>query len=80
MSYCHGFSGSYSNLITPLEGSTKAAAFYNSPLVRTVSTEPRRVNAIMWTHVSSRGICTQPYPTGVSIIVSYSFAVYSCIN
>ena len=42
-------------------------SYSNSPLAGTISTEPRRVNAKMWAHVSSR-TCTQNFTPGVSIL------------
>jgi hypothetical protein len=34
-----------------------------------ISTEPCKVNAKMWQHVSSRGTCTNPH-AGVSILLN----------
>jgi hypothetical protein len=45
-------------------------SYDNSPLLGTIiSIEPRKVNAKMWQHVSSRGTCTNPH-TGVSILLN----------
>jgi hypothetical protein len=75
MSYCHQCSGDYSNLEYTFGGKYKGTglrsdinSYNNSPLAGTVSTEPRQVNAMMWSHVSSRGICTEPYPIGVRLL------------
>ena len=66
MSYCHLCNGGTTNLAYTFGGKYKGFgsrgdvnSYNNSPLAGTVSTEPRRVNAIMYNHVSSRGICTQ---------------------
>jgi hypothetical protein len=78
MSYCHQCSGDYSNMAYTFGGKYKGTglrsdinSYENSPLAGTVSTEPRQVNAMMWSHVSSRGTCSEPYPMGVSIFVEY---------
>ena len=70
MSYCHGCSGGLANVAYTFGGKYKgfgsrgdANSYNNSPLVGTVSTEPRRVNAKMYNHVSSRGTCTQQPPS-----------------
>ena len=42
-------------------------SYNNSALLGNITTEPRRVNAQMWKHVSSRGTCTNV--PGVSIFV-----------
>jgi hypothetical protein len=69
MSYCHQCSGGYSNIEYTFGGKYSGVglrsdmnSYSNSPLARlgTVSIEPRRVNAKMWSHVSSRGTCTLP--------------------
>ena len=82
MSYCHGCIGGYNNMDYTFGGKYTGTglrsdinSYVNSPLAGTVSTEPRRVNAKMWSHVSSRGTCTQPYPTGVSTIVEHDTAI-----
>jgi hypothetical protein len=76
MSYCHQCSGSYSNIEYTFGGKYSGTglrsdmnSYSNSPLngLGTVSIEPRRVNAKMWSHVSSRGTCTSPSNPGVRV-------------
>jgi hypothetical protein len=76
MSYCHLCSGSYSNIEYTFGGKYSGTglrsdmnSYSNSPLagLGIVSIEPRRVNAKMWSHVSSRGTCTLPSNPGVRI-------------
>lgn len=75
MSYCHLCSGSYSNMDytfggKPNGGDRTQVLGYDrtSTLVNGISTEPERVNAVMYTHVSTRGSCLD-VPTGVSFIL-----------
>ena len=82
MSYCHGCSGGYNNMDYTFGGKYKGTglrsdinSYNNSLLAGTVSTEPRRVNVVMWNHVSSR-TCTQPHSVSVSIIVMAVFFVH----
>ncbi|KAL7464829.1 hypothetical protein ACHAXS_005152 [Conticribra weissflogii] len=63
MSYCHF--GGYSNMMYTFSGKPIDAAnrdipegYTNSNLAGTFNNEPRRVNAKMYSHVSSRGTCT----------------------
>jgi hypothetical protein len=67
MSYCHLCSGGYPNIDYTFGGKYSGTgsrgsifSYSNSPLAGTVSNNPRQVNARMWNHVSTRGICTQP--------------------
>jgi hypothetical protein len=70
MSYCHyKCRGDFSNLEYTFGGKYSGTglrsdmnSYSNSPLagLGIVSKEPRRVNAKMWSHVSSRGTCTLP--------------------
>ena len=69
MSYCHECNGSYSNIEYTFGGKYSGTglrsdmnSYSNSPLagLGIVSKEPRRVNAKMWSHVSSQGTCTLP--------------------
>ena len=67
MSYCHACNGGLGNVAYTFGGKYKGTgsrsdpnSYNNAPLAGTVSFEPRRVNAKMWAHVSSRGTCTQP--------------------
>ena len=88
MSYCHQCSGGYSNIDYTFGGKYKGTglrsiihSYDNSPLAGTVSTEPRQVNVKMWTHVSSRGTCTQPNPTtdvSMMLNISISLFIISC--
>jgi hypothetical protein len=68
MSYCHQCSGGLSNIAYTFGGNYVSGdhgsvnSYKNSPLLAglgVVSFEPRRVNAIMWNHVSTRGPCTK---------------------
>ena len=90
MSYCHGCSGGYSNMAYSFGGTYSGVGFRsdvnsytNYPLAGTISYEPRRVNARMWSHVSSRGTCTNVPPTGVSILLnirSYPIIMCTCVS
>jgi hypothetical protein len=89
MSYCHGCSGGYANMDYTFGGKYKGSgirsdinSYNNSPLAGTISFEPRRVSALMWQHVSSRGTCTNVPYTGVSILLNitmFNFIVSWCI-
>ena len=74
MSYCHLCNGGFTNLAYSFGGKYKGIGLRSDPLsydnavAGTISTNPRRVNAKMWQHVSSRGACTNVPPTGVSIL------------
>ncbi len=70
MSYCHVCSGGLDNVEYTFGGKysgsgsrSDVSSYYNTPLAGTVSSEPRRVTAMMNAHVSSRGTCTQPSDT-----------------
>jgi hypothetical protein len=80
MSYCHQCAGGYSNIEYTFGGKYSGVglrsnmnSYSNSPLngLGTVSIEPRRVNAKMWSHVSSRGTCTSPSNPGVRVCCFY---------
>lgn len=90
MSYCHLCDGGYANLAYTFGGKYKGSglirsdinSYNNSPLAGTVSTEPRQVNAKMWEHVSSRGVCTMPYEVGVSdifLVIMFPYFASGCI-
>lgn len=85
MSYCHQCSGSYSNIQYTFGGKYSGVglrsdmnSYSNSPLagLGTVSIEPRRVNAKMWSHVSSRGTCTSPSNAGVRVRLQFVCFLY----
>ena len=84
MSYCQLCSGGCQNLDYTFGGKYVSGSrsdknsYSNSTLAGTVSTEPRRVNARMYTHVSMRGTCTQPNNTGVSIVLN-TINLFSCL-
>jgi hypothetical protein len=84
MSYCHLCSSGYQNLDYTfgskyVSGSrSNKNSYSNSTLLGTVSTEPRQVNARMYTHVSTCGTCTQPNNTGVSIVLN-TINLFSCL-
>jgi len=84
MSYCHLCSGGYQHLDYTFGGEYVSGSrsdknsYSNSTLVGTVSTEPRQVNARMYTLVSTRGTCTQPNNTGVSIVLN-TINFFSCL-
>ena len=80
MSYCHKCNGGLSNMAYTFGGKYKGTgsrsdpnSYNNSPLAGTVSFDPRRVNAKMWAHVSSRGTCTQP-PYIINFIQAESYS------
>jgi hypothetical protein len=86
MSYCHLCSGNYANMDYTFGGKYIGAghrsdinSYNNSALAGTVSTEPRRVNAKMWEHVSTRGTCTAPPPMGVSILFDVRCQSFYCV-
>mmetsp|Transcript_28603 Transcript_28603/g.58577 ORF Transcript_28603/g.58577 Transcript_28603/m.58577 type:complete len:376 (-) Transcript_28603:116-1243(-) len=65
MSYCHLCSGGYSNMMYTFGGKPIGTTnlnvpegYTNSNLAGTYNNEPRRVNAKMYSHVSTRGSCT----------------------
>jgi len=67
MSYCYLCNGGLENIAHTFGGKYKGTgsrsdpnSYNNSPLAGTVSFEPRRVNAKMWTSVSLCGACTKP--------------------
>jgi hypothetical protein len=74
MSYCHSCIGGMANMAYTFGGKYKGVgsrgdvnSYDNSPLAGAISNEPRRVNAKMWAHVSSRK-CTTEFNLGVSIL------------
>jgi hypothetical protein len=86
MSYCHICNGNIGNLAYTFGGRYNGFgsrgdpnSYTNYPLGGTVLFEPRRVNAKMWAHMSSRGTCTQfqpppPTPTPTIIIQAESYS------
>ena len=86
MSYCHGCNGGYTNMDYTFGGKYKGSgirsdinSYNNSPLAGTISFEPRRVSALMWQHVSSRGTCTNVPFTGVSILLNITMFNFICV-
>jgi endoglucanase len=84
MSYCHGCNGGINNVAYTFGGKYKGTgsrsdpnSYNNSPLAGTVSFEPRRVNAKMWAHVSSRGTCLQPPPSSQTGTITIQAETYS---
>ncbi|KAL9178483.1 hypothetical protein ACHAXT_001821 [Thalassiosira profunda] len=75
MSYCHLCNGGLQNIDYTFGGKYTGGAtgsgsrgdldsYENSPLAGGVSFEPRRVNKVMWEHISTRGDCAEA-PTPV---------------
>ena len=83
MSYCYLCNGGLANMAYSFGGKYKGFrsqgdvnSCNNSPFVGTVSTEPCRVNAKMYSHVSLHGICTQQPPLTPAIMVQAESYTY----